>query len=232
MRILLIENDTKLVRSIRFCLENAGYIVEICHDGLQGYELIENHTYDLIILDYHLPHVDGITILKRIQILQLNIPVIMLTTHEHHSRFTRMNSINTDYLIKPFTTEELLVRAKALLKTSDKLLNPNRLSVYDVTLDLSSSLLAGPAGSCILTKAECTLAKVMFSHPAEPLSRSLLLSDIIEPTSDLFEGNLDNYIYFFRKRLDAIGSILHIQTLHSIGYILEVDPNKKARYYI
>lgn len=232
MRILLLEEDTNLIRSIRFCLGNAGYIMEVCQDGLQGYELIERCTYDLIILDHKLPHVDGLTILKRIQILQLGTPVILLTTHEHTSPTDMMLTAHKiDYLIKPFAMEDLLVRVKALTKTSDQSMNGSQLSVYDVTLYLSTSLLVGPTGSCVLTEPECTLAKVMLSHPAEPLSRSLLLSDAIDPANDLVEGNLDNYIYFFRKRLVAIGSVLHIHTLHSIGYILQVDQNKKITHY-
>lgn len=225
MRILMIEDDTALVRGVCFNLKNEGYEVDYCYDGEEGYVLIQNKSYDLILLDCMLPHVDGLTILKRIRMLQINIPIIMVTALSGVSdRVSGLKAGADDYIVKPFAMEELIARIEAVRRRPRELVNPNKLEFEDITLDLTGLSLTGPSHSCSLSKTECALAEFMFTHPQVPLTREQLIAKVWGPYTEVEDGNLDNYIHFLRRRLTTVGSRLHIKTIRSVGYLLEVTP--------
>ena len=222
MRILLIEDDPALARGVCFNLKEAGYTVDRCYDGKEGYERIQEQPYDLILLDRMLPHMDGLTILSRIRSLGINIPVIMLTALNGISdRVVGLNAGADDYIVKPFAMEELLARIEAIRRRPRELVNPNKLTFEDISLDLTGLYLTGPKHSCNISKTECALAEFMLTHPNIPLSRSLLISKVWGPYSEVEDGNLDNYIHFLRRRFMTVGSKLHIKTIRSVGYLLE-----------
>jgi len=224
MRILMIEDDASLVRAVSFNLKNEGYEVDYCYDGQEGYELVQKRPYDLLLLDCMLPHIDGLTILKRIRMLKLNIPIIMVTALSGVSdRVSGLKAGADDYIVKPFAMEELLARIEAIRRRPRELVNPNKLEFEDISLDLTGLYLTGPTHSCNLSKTECALAEFMFTHPNTPLTRELLLSKIWGPYAEIEDGNLDNYIHFLRRRLTTVGSKLHIKTIRSVGYLLEAS---------
>lgn len=222
MRILLIEDDMELAEGISFHLKNAGYTLDCCYDGLEGFELIKTQIYDLIILDRMLPGLNGLNLLKYVRGLALHLPVIMVTAlNGVGDRVTGLDAGADDYLVKPFAIEELLARVRALSRRPSQLVNHQQLSYCDVTLDLLGLCLIGPAHSCSLSKKEGALAELFLKHPHKPLPRELILSNVWGPTTEVEDGNLDNYIHFLRRRLKTVGSHLHIKTIRSIGYSLE-----------
>ena len=222
MRILCIEDDTELAESICFHLKHVGYNIDCSEDGLEGFELVKTNTYDLVILDRMLPSLDGLSLLKRIRALNLQLPVIMVTALDGiGDRVAGLNSGADDYLVKPFAIEELIARVGALSRRPSQMINTEQIHFADVTLDLLGLCLTGPLRSCSLSKKEGDLAEFFLRHPSEPLTRELLLSKVWGPDTEVEDGNLDNYIHFLRRRLKAVGSELHIKTLRSIGYTLE-----------
>ncbi len=222
MRILLIEDDHDLAEGVSFHLKEAGYTVDCCYDGLDGFELIKTQAYDLIILDRMLPNLDGLSILMRIRQLNLCLPVIMLTAlNAIGDRVAGLNAGADDYLVKPFATEELIARIGALSRRPSNLISSNKLTFCDVTLDLLGLYLIGPKHTCSLSKKEGFLAEFFLKHPNEPLTRELILSKVWGPDTEVEDGNLDNYIHFLRRRLKTVGSHLHIKTIRCVGYILE-----------
>ena len=166
MRILCIEDDTELAEGICFHLKHAGYNVDYCTDGLEGLDLVKTNTYDLVILDRMLPSLDGLSILKRIRALNLQLPIIMVTAlNGIGDRVAGLNSGADDYLVKPFAIEELIARVGALSRRPNQIINTEQIHFSDITLDLLGLCLTGPMRSCSLSKKEGDLAEFFLRHP-------------------------------------------------------------------
>lgn len=224
MRILLIEDDVDLCDAVSFQLKNNGYLVDHCYDGDEGLYLIKQQAYDLIVLDRMLPSLDGISILKAIRNLNIPVPVIMVTAlNSIGDKVAGLDAGADDYLVKPFATEELLARIRALSRRPLDWDITNKIDLGDVTLDTTNLILTGPSGTCTLSKKELSLFEAFFKQPNQTLSRSLLLSRVWGPDAPVEDGNLDNYIHFLRRRLKTIGSQLSLKTVRGIGYQLEVS---------
>lgn len=222
MRILLIEDDSELCDAVSFHLKKVGYEVDCCYDGEEGLQFAKEQIYEMIILDRMLPSLNGISLLSHIRVLGIHTPVIMVTALDGiGDRVQGLDAGADDYLVKPFAIEELLARIRALNRRPSQLESIKYISYGDLTLDLMTSSLAGPDGNCSLSKREAQLAEVFLRNPNYPMPRNLLLSRVWGPSSDVEDGNLDNYIYYLRRRLLTVGSCLQIRTIRSIGYALE-----------
>lgn len=223
MRILCIEDDVDLVEGMRFHLIKEGYKVDCCHDGLDGLLLLKDQSFDLVILDRMLPGLDGISLLIKLRSLKIHIPILMVTALDGiGDRVAGLDAGADDYLVKPFATDELLARVRALSRRPSQIANTKQLTYHDVTLDLLGLSLSGPKSTCSLSKRETELTEVFLKSPNEPLPRNMLFTKVWGPATDVEDGNLDNYIYFLRLRLKSIGSSLHIKTIRSVGYQLEI----------
>lgn len=223
MRILLIEDDIALCEALSFHLEKEGYTLDYCHDGADGLHFIKQKAYDLVILDRMLPSIDGINVLRTIRSLEITVPVILVTAlNSIGDRVTGLDAGADDYLVKPYATEELLARIRALSRRPVEWDNPVQLQVGDASLNINEYQLIGPGSTCNLSKKEAELFEVFFKHPGQTLPRALLLSRVWGPDAPVEDGNLDNYIHFLRRRLKTISSTLQIKTIRSVGYCLEL----------
>lgn len=223
MRILLIEDDQSLCDTVKLQLENQGYMVDSSYDGMEGLSFIKQQAYDLIILDRMLPSLDGISVLQAMRLLNITVPVIMVTAlNSIGDKVTGLDAGADDYLAKPFAIEELLARIRALSRRPSDWTTSSSLSYGNTHFDLDSLTLTGPKGSCSLSKKEAQLFEVFFKQSANILPRSLLISRVWGPYADVEEGNLDNYIHFLRRRLRTVESNLELKTIRGIGYILEL----------
>ena len=225
MRILLVEDDCELCDAVSFHLKKAGYEVDYCYDGEEGLQFAKEQIYEMIILDRMLPSLNGISLLTHIRALGIHTPVIIVTAlNGIGDRVEGLDAGADDYLVKPFAVEELLARIRALNRRPSQLESIKHLSYGDLTLDLMTSLLLGPSGSCTLSKREAQLTEVFLKNPGQAIPRNILLYRVWGPDSDVEDGNLENYIYYLRRRLVTVGSELHIRTIRSIGYTLEKKP--------
>ncbi|MBE6025032.1 MAG: response regulator transcription factor [Cellulosilyticum sp.] len=224
MRILCIEDDTALTEIIGFHLKEEGYEIDFAYTGLDGLILIKEGAYDLILLDCMLPELDGISVLKKIRNLSIFTPVLMITALDGiDDRVNGLDAGADDYLIKPFATKELLARVRALSRRPNQMAKADKIKYQDITLDLLGLALEGPVKTCSLSKREALLIEVFLRHPNEPLTREFIFAKVWGPTSEVEDGNLDNYIHFVRRRLKSIGSHLQVKTLRSVGYKLEMQ---------
>lgn len=222
MRILLIEDDEDLSRGITYHLTKAGYEIDGCLDGEDGLHFALQVSYDLIILDRMLPSLDGLSILNKLRAKGIQTPVIMVTALSAlHDKVDGLDAGADDYLAKPFEIEELLARVRALCRRPVHWENPECITYLDLSLNLTTLLLEGPTHSCSLSKREAHLAEVFLRSPHLTFSRDLILSKVWGPNAPVEDGNIDNYIYFLRRRLHFVGSQLQIKTLRGIGYKLE-----------
>lgn len=219
MRILLIEDDRELCASLSCQLKNIGYTVDTCGDGADAFYYINQKIYDLILLDCLLPHADGRTILKKLRTLGDVTPVIFLTAlGELHDKVTGLEAGADDYLVKPFAFAELAARIRCISRRPRQWEPDGTLSFCDITYSCSEHILKGPQGFCTLSKKEGALLDVLLRNKTQTLPRMALLAKVWGPDAEVEEGNLDNYIYFIRRRLRSVGSKATIKTVRGIGY--------------
>ena len=222
MRLLLIEDDKKLCHSLSFYLERQGFTVDICHDGEEGLLLIREQAYDLILLDRMLPSLDGASVLKKARAGQIHTPVILLTAlGEVSDRIEGLNCGADDYMVKPFDFEELTARIHCISRRPSRWENSERLSFGDIAYDVLLHELSGNGKKFVLSKREGDLIEFFLRNPGQSLPRPLILSRVWGPDAPVEEGNLDNYIHFIRRRLQAVSSHVTLRTIRGIGYCLE-----------
>ncbi|NBH18713.1 DNA-binding response regulator [Clostridiaceae bacterium] len=225
MRILIIEDDKDLCQNILLALEQAGYHTECCHTGSDGLYLAKTNTYDAIILDRMLPEMDGITTLHTLRRQNIFTPVILATALDRvYDRVNGLDAGADDYLVKPFATEELMARIRAVTRRSGDRLLSGKLCVSGLSLDPEQRLMEYGTLSFTLSKRESSLLEFFLRNPRQTLPRSRILSYVWGSDSEIEEGNLDNYIHFLRRRLKASGAPVRLITVHGIGYRLEENP--------
>lgn len=224
MRILLIEDNQKQLMLLQFQLEQEGYGVDICHDGADAAYYLEQGGYDIILLDRMLPHKDGIAILKDMRSDGDQTPVILLTAlGELSDKITGLDSGADDYLVKPFAFGELMARIRCLLRRPPHLESRNQICLGDVVYKQEENKLCTASKSCTLSQKEGDLLLLFLHNPGQTLSRNQILTRIWGVDYEIEEGNLDNYIYFLRRRLKNIQSKLKIQTIRGVGYRLYTE---------
>lgn len=221
MRILLVEDDEKLLQLLAFQLKQEGYQVDCCSNGGDAMYYISQNAHDIILLDRMLPEMDGLTILKKTRKSGITIPVIMLTAlGQLQDKIDGLDTGADDYLVKPFAFEELLARIRCIKRRPRKW-EGNQVSAFgDISLSIEEKILTGPKDSCTLSKRECDLLEVFLANKNQTMPRMVLLSKVWGPDAEVEEGNLDNYIHFLRRRLKSVGSLLTLTTVRGVGYKL------------
>ena len=224
MRILLAEDDRALNQTLAYQLEHEGFIVDSCYDGEEALFYCEQAIHDIILLDRMLPCLEGTDILKQLRKKGIVTPIILITAlGTLTDKVEGLNLGADDYLVKPFAFEELLARIRCVARRPHTLTGSDALSVADIDFQLGEGILTGPSGSCTLSKKEAALLEAFLRSRGQTLQRSTLLLKVWGPDSDVEDGNLDNYIYFLRRRLQISGSRLRIATVRGIGYRLPED---------
>lgn len=225
MRILLIEDDPDLSHLISQTLQQSGCQTDICHTGSDGLFYAKSQVYDAIILDRMLPEIDGLTVLEAIRRHGLSTPVILATALDGlGERIHGLDAGADDYLVKPFAVEELMARIRAVTRRPGNLLLSPTLNAFGLCLDPDSRQVTY-GGTCLtLSGKESSLLEYFMKNPGQTLPRPRILSYVWGSTSDVEEGNLDNYIHFLRKRLKSLDAPVRLTTVHGVGYRLEEKP--------
>lgn len=218
MQILLVEDDRILCEFLEQLLRRDGHCVTISTTGLAGLEALRTGEFDLMILDRMLPELDGMRLLQQVRGEGFTLPVLMLTAlGTPADKVEGLDAGADDYLAKPFDAAELLARLRALARS--------RSGGYgvlvrcgDVALDAAAHRLTGPVGQCEVSGREAALLAFLFRNAGQVLPRELLLDRVWGADNEVEEGNLNNYIFFARRRLLQVGSRVQIQTVRGLGY--------------
>lgn len=223
MRILVVEDETKMADYLRKALTESGYVVEIALDGLDGQHLAQESEFDLIILDVMLPGLDGWQLLQIIR-RKWQTPVLFLTARDSvDDRVKGLELGADDYLVKPFSYAELLARVRTLLRRG-----PPREVEHFVAGDLSLDLLRRKGTRngerLTLTNKEFSLLHLLLSREGEVLSRSLIASQVWQMNFDSDTNVVDVAIRRLRAKVDDPYTLKLIHTVRGIGYMLEVQP--------
>jgi DNA-binding response OmpR family regulator len=219
MRILIIEDQEKLALSIKKGLEHHGYAVDTLFDGAQGLRRIESsHSdYDLVLLDVMLPSTDGITICKEVRKKAIALPILMLTAKDTvDDKVLGLNTGADDYLVKPFSFEELVARVNALLRRPVEAVAPI-LSVGEITLNTITRKVTKKNKDIILTAKEFSILEQFMLHPNEVLTREKILSHVWDFAFEGFSNVVDVHIKNLRKKLQNKNETL-FETVHGVGY--------------
>lgn len=222
MRILIIEDETKVVSFVKEGLQEHEFEVDFAYEGLVGEKKLIENGYDLVILDIKLPDINGFELCKRIKEISPNIPVLMLTAlGTTDDKLNGFDAGTDDYLVKPFEFKELVARVKALLKrTSNFSQNSNKLVVADLELDLKTKLAKRGNKTIELTAKEYALLEFLMKNVNTVVSRIEIAENVWDIGFDTGTNTIDVYINILRKKIDHGFDIKLIQTKIGMGYIL------------
>ena len=224
IKVLLMEDDLDLCRSIQQELMKNGYSADCCNDGETAmlYALNTDYGYDLAIVDRMLPVIDGLTIIKAMRRKNIQIPVIITTGMSAlDDRVDGLDGGADDYLVKPFHIRELMARVRALTRRPQQIQETAELSYGDLHFDYPNRKVNCNSHELVLTAKEAELLSVLMKQPETTFSREQLVLKVWGSNADIEPGNVDNYISFLRKRLRELYSRCEIKTIYGSGYRLE-----------
>ena len=211
-------------------LTKENYIVDACTSGEDGmiYALSPDNGYALAIIDRMLPVIDGLTIIKAMRKKQISIPVIIITgMSELNDKIDGLDNGADDYMVKPFHVPELSARIRALTRRPAAISEKSTLQYHDLSLTLGRKELSCRENAVALTPKEFLLMYAFLEKPDTILTREQLMQKAWETDAPIELSNVDNYVYFLRKRLRALGSGCSITSSYGSGYLLEVCHDKK-----
>jgi DNA-binding response OmpR family regulator len=220
MRILIVEDEEKLAQALKKGLEKEGYAVDYILDGEAGQRRIEiNHKdYDLIVLDLMLPKVNGFEIATNVRKHGILTPILILTARDAiEDKVTALDSGADDYLVKPFSFEELAARVRALLRRPEQLL-PTELRLKDLTLNVTTRKVYRQEKEIPLTLKEFGLLEYLMRHPNQVLTREQILDHLWDFAFDSFSNIVDVHMKNLRKKVDQEYHDKMLETIRGVGY--------------
>ncbi len=223
MRILVIEDEPKIASAIKKGLEIKGYVVDSVLDSDEGFSYAKDPAYDLIVLDRMLPGKrDGVELCSDIRAEGIVTPVIMLTARGTiGDKVEGLNSGADDYLVKPFSFDELYARVRALLRRPKQTVG-NIIKIKDLTLDpITYSVFRGE-NKIELTNKEFVLLEYMMHHPNQVLTKEMIINHVWNEESNILMNTIEVYIGYLRNKIDRPFPKLPIliETKRGFGYIL------------
>ena len=221
MRILVVEDDSDLAKQLTDTLKESGYAVDLAPDGEEGHFLGDTEPYDAVILDLGLPLIDGVSVLQKWRSAGKDFPVLILTARDQWSeKVAGFDAGADDYLTKPFHTEELLARLRALVRRAAGH-TTDIIEIGELSVDNRSARAFVEGAPVKLTSHEFRLLSYMAMHVGRVISRTELVEHIYDQDFDRDSNTIEVFVGRLRRK---IGSD-RIETVRGLGYRL-VDPNE------
>ncbi len=219
MRVLVIEDEVPIARVIKRGLEQHHYDVDLAHDGLEGFELAQEHSYGAIVLDIMLPTMEGWAICQELRNLRIHIPILMLTARgDVDDRVRGLEMGADDYLPKPFEFPELVARVNALVRR-DKIHKGRHIQIADLEIDTKEHSVRRAGIEIILTSREYDLLEALASREGQVLTREVI-TERIWMDEENYSNTVDVYIGLIRKKIDSQSEVKLIHTVRGAGYSL------------
>lgn len=223
MRVLLAEDERDLNRIITQKLTSDGYSVDSCFDGEEALDLLEYTEYDAVILDIMMPKADGFAVLRKLRDTGKTMPVLFLTARDAVAdRVKGLDSGANDYLVKPFSFEELAARLRAMTRNSFGMVS-NILSVADLTMDCASHIVKRGEREITLSAKEYQLLEYLMRNRGIVLSREKIEDHIWNYDYESGTNVVDVYISYLRKKIDEGQDVKLIHTVRGRGYVLRKE---------
>ena len=220
MRILLIEDDERLVQSLGARLRDAGYALDVSTDGVEGLYLGEEFPIDLAIIDLGLPGLNGLEVIRRLRQGGRAFPILVLTARsDWQDKVEGLEAGADDYLTKPFQVEELMARINALLRRAGGHARPT-VELGPISVDLSAQRVYLDGAEIELTTYEFKVLQYLVMHPDEVVTKTDLSEHIYEEDADRDSNVIEVFIGRLRRKIDPDGKLNPIETLRGRGYRL------------
>ncbi|MEE9522633.1 MAG: response regulator transcription factor [candidate division NC10 bacterium] len=223
MRILVVEDEKKVASFIKRGLAEEGYAVDVAPDGEEGVGMALDGVHDLIILDIHLPKMDGLGVLQELRKKKVDTPVLLLTVRATiEDKVLGLDAGADDYLTKPFAFEELLARVRALLRRRADA-EPPVIQIADLTLDPARRLVSRGNAKIDLTPKEYALLAYFMRNPGRVLTRTMISEHVWDYTFDTITNVIDVYVNYLRKKIDTGREHKLIHTIRGVGYVMKTE---------
>ncbi len=221
MRILTVEDEPRLAQLIERALRGDGYHVDVCLDGMDGFERARGGSYDAMTLDILLPRMSGLEIAMRLRRLHIRTPILMLTAKDSvEDRVSGLDVGADDYLIKPFAREELLARMRAILRRNADPIHAGELRVKDLVLDRVRREVRRGDRRTELTAREFDLLDFLMRNAGRVLSREQIIRAVWSQDYAGEANVVDTYIHYLREKVDRGAGERLIRTVRGVGYVL------------
>ncbi|MCL6752313.1 response regulator transcription factor [Nostoc sp. CCCryo 231-06] len=218
--ILLVEDEVKLARFVELELSSEGYNIKVAHDGIAGLTLARELSPDLVILDWMLPGLSGLEICRRLRATGISVPVILLTAKDEvNDRVAGLDAGADDYVVKPFSIEELLARIRAHLRRTQET-DQDNFQFEDLSLNHRTRQVYRGKRAIELTAKEFDLLEYILSHPRQVFTKDQILQKVWGYD---FMGNsniIEVYIRYLRLKLEENNEKRLIHTVRGVGYVL------------
>ena len=227
MRVLVIEDEHKINRTVCQALREEAYAVDAAFDGEQGEEMALVNTYDLIVLDLMLPKKSGLALCKGLREQGSTPPILMLTARDSlEDRVQGLDSGADDYVVKPFFMDELLARVRALLRR-DTSVKTSKLQLADLLVDTSSHRVTRAGNTIEMTSKEYAMLEYFIRNPDQVLTRTMISEHVWDDEFDSLSNIIDVYIRRLRRKIDEGYQPRLLHTIRGSGYLLGILPDEE-----
>ena len=224
MRILLVEDEKYMAQALEQVLQKNNYAVDLAYDGEYGLDCALSGIYDVIVLDIMLPKLNGLNVLKSLRNERISTPVFLLTAKsETQDKVKGLDLGADDYLAKPFKTEELLARLRALTRRKETIVFNNALAYNDIELNPNSLVLYCGKREFRLTLKESQILELLIAMKEMFVSKNNIIEKVWGFDGEAEDSNVEVYISFLRKKLKALKSTTAIKTIRGVGYSLQKE---------
>lgn len=224
MRILLVEDEIHFAEALAQIIKKNNYTIDAVYNGRDGLDYALSDIYDVILLDIMLPEMNGLEVLKELRKEGIKTPVLLLTAKgEISDKVKGLDCGADDYLPKPFATEELLARIRAMSRRKGEIVNDGTLKYGDIELDTTGLKLIKDDTEVKITLRESELLEFLIIRKGMVTSKELILEKLWGFDSEAEYNHVEVYISFLRKKLSFIDSQVTIITIRGVGYTLEVN---------
>ena len=220
MRVLVVEDDSKIASFVVNGLKQNGFAADHASDGENGLALAQAVTYDAAVLDIMLPKLDGLSLLRQLRQGKILTPVLILSAKASvDDRVKGLQAGGDDYLTKPFAFSELLARVQALIRRATQTAEPSRLSAGDLEMDLLSREVRRGAEKIELQAREFALLEYLLRHTGRPVTKTMILEHIFDYSFDPQTNVVDVLMHRLRAKVDPDKT--RLQTIRGVGYVLK-----------
>lgn len=222
MRVLIVDDDLDICWSVKTQLEAMRLAVDVAHTGKDGSYMARTSDYDLIILDYVMPQGNGDEVCREIRAAGKAAPILMLSVQaDVATKVALLDQGADDYLAKPFSSDELAARVRALLRRPRALVS-DVMTFGDITLETRSHVIQRGGIDVYLTRKEFMLLEYLMRHAGMVVTRGMMLEHVWDGNIDLFTNTIETHILSLRKKLEAGGGARVIHTVPGCGYKFDV----------
>lgn len=229
MRVLLVEDETRIARFVAKGLREQAYAVDVASDGEEALYQVAVNTYDVVILDVMIPGPNGFEVCRRLRQTGHRMPVLMLTARDAvEDRIEGLDQGADDYLTKPFEFRELLARLRALLRRPNAL-QPSVLCVADLVVDTAGQTVSREGKAISMTTKEYSLIEFLARNAGRVVGRAEIAEHVWDEEFDPFSNLIEVYVNRVRRKIDVLGAKPLLHTRRGAGYVFGPDAKPEEK---